>query len=430
MAAFFSGAINKAGNKVLGQMGQKGATKSVALPDGTTLEVPVDRKVRTMSDGSVVVETPGEMPAMYSPTAVSKSRQAENQVIENRYARPDLDPFRTGIEAEYGGVSRTAPTVAATPAYGGAQINTARADAIPIDTRTASYDSGIGRARLGMAAETGAGMAQAEGLGMARGAALGQAPSAAALQLQSGQEQALRSQLALAASARGGAGAQMLAGSNAANQAAQIQSMTNQQAALLRAQEIATARQQYLSGAEEARSQGLTGQQVGLAEAGLGLTQRAQNIDLGTKLREQELGLAERGALLEQEAGLAGANQEYGRAMANAGFQATSQAQMDQYRLGLLGNISNLQNQSRSGTTGYQNAMFGLAESAAERDARQRQIDEQNRIATQNAWIGAGGAALGWLTNFIPKPGGGSGGGSGGGAPTMGSNGLMTPAGW
>jgi ribosome-binding protein aMBF1 (putative translation factor) len=93
---------------------------------------------------------------------------------------------------------------------------------------------------------------QNRALGLAEDAALGRAPSVAEIQGRQQLEQAMQSQLAMAARARGGNMSLALrsAGQNAANMGVQ----GAQNAAMLRAQEMATAREQFASGAAASRT--------------------------------------------------------------------------------------------------------------------------------------------------------------------------------
>lgn len=85
--------------------------------------------------------------------------------------------------------------------------------------------------------------------------ALGLAPSAAEMQMRQGQEQALRQQLAMASSARGGAGAQIQARRQAMFNAADIDAEIARRTAILRAQEQERAGAQYLTGLGSVRGQ-------------------------------------------------------------------------------------------------------------------------------------------------------------------------------
>jgi hypothetical protein len=90
---------------------------------------------------------------------------------------------------------------------------------------------------------------QVEALGLQRQAAMGMAPSAAAIQMQIGLDEATQRQMALANAARGGAGAAMRAQRMAAQQGAAMQQAGIRESAMLRAQEMATARGAFGEGA-------------------------------------------------------------------------------------------------------------------------------------------------------------------------------------
>jgi hypothetical protein len=85
--------------------------------------------------------------------------------------------------------------------------------------------------------------------------ALGLAPSAAELQMHEAQGQAVRQQLAMASSARGGAGGQILAQRQAMANTADLNAEIARRAAMLRAQEQAQAEQAYLTGTASLRNQ-------------------------------------------------------------------------------------------------------------------------------------------------------------------------------
>lgn len=97
---------------------------------------------------------------------------------------------------------------------------------------------------------------QAEALALQRDAALGSAPSVAQKQLQAGQDAAMRSQESMRASARGASGV-ALADYGAAANIAMGQQQVNTQSGLLRAQEMAQARDAMASTAAAARGQNL-----------------------------------------------------------------------------------------------------------------------------------------------------------------------------
>lgn len=98
---------------------------------------------------------------------------------------------------------------------------------------------------------------QSDALGLTRDAAQGRAPSQAELLGRSMNEQALAGQMSAAASARGGALAQASAMRRASAAGAAQTQQNNAQMAALRANELATARGQYLQGAGQIRGQDL-----------------------------------------------------------------------------------------------------------------------------------------------------------------------------
>jgi hypothetical protein len=87
-------------------------------------------------------------------------------------------------------------------------------------------------------------------VGLARTAAEGNAPSVAQMQLRQGMDQANAQAAGMAAGARGGGGNLALAARQAQMQQGQNAMATNQQNAMLRATEMAQARQQYMQGAQ------------------------------------------------------------------------------------------------------------------------------------------------------------------------------------
>lgn len=94
---------------------------------------------------------------------------------------------------------------------------------------------------------------QGDALGLMRGAAMGQAPSFAAIQQQQGLNQAMGMNMGMAASARGGSGAQALAQRSMLANNADMQQGATASAAGLRAQEMAQARGEYMGGASNMR---------------------------------------------------------------------------------------------------------------------------------------------------------------------------------
>lgn len=202
-------------------------------------------------------------------------------------------------------------------------------------------------------------------------AAEGRVPSAAEIQQQQGLQSALKGQLAAAASARGGAGAQIAAQRQAANVGAGMQAQAAQQAAAMRAQEQAQARGQLTGAiqAQRAGDMGFFGQEAGVAGQQTGFRQQAnmlapqltldaarvnqQQQQLDNQLTTSLLGLgldAERLATMstadKQRLALQYdqmmVNRDLGIAQTNAGAQAAqagAQANMMGAGLGLAGTI-------------------------------------------------------------------------------------------
>jgi hypothetical protein len=103
-------------------------------------------------------------------------------------------------------------------------------------------------------------------VGLSRAAAEGNAPSVAQMQLRQGLDQANNQAAGMAAGARGGGGNLALAARSAIQQQGQNAMTTNQNAAMLRANEMATARGQYMQGAQGMQTTDLaqSGQQAAL----------------------------------------------------------------------------------------------------------------------------------------------------------------------
>lgn len=102
---------------------------------------------------------------------------------------------------------------------------------------------------------------QQSALGLQQSAAMGQAPSVAAIQQQQGLNQAMGMNQSMAASARGGGNSQALAARSALANNADMQQGAVNSAAMLRAQEMAQARGDYMSGA-----MGMGAQDMGRAQ--------------------------------------------------------------------------------------------------------------------------------------------------------------------
>ena len=146
-----------------------------------------------------------------------------------------------------------------------------------------------------------------DALGILRGAATGSAPSAAQAQLQSGKDQAISTQMAMANS---GNLSQMIGGQKEAMaNAANITQQAANQAAQLRANEMATARSQYgqeatqyasQAGTNASLAQGLSGQQASLYGTQLG--QQSSMAGAANAALANQTTAAQAEAALEQQA--------------------------------------------------------------------------------------------------------------------------------
>lgn len=170
---------------------------------------------------------------------------------------------------------------------------------------------------------------QGQAMDMYRRQAMGQGPSIAQAQLQNQSQRNMTDALALSARSRGGNIAGMASQVQGANAYAQAQ--TNQQAAMLRAQEQQAAMQGYAGMANQLAGQGLAYDQLG-TQASLGASQNAlgwYSADRGMDMQAQEadrafaLGLYDRGAQLAKSvAGGAGG-------AAGAGMMSDERAKQD-----------------------------------------------------------------------------------------------------
>lgn len=180
--------------------------------------------------------------------------------------------------------------------------------------------------RLGMLGNADRGN-QTQALNLMRGAANGMAPSVAQLQQQQGIDAAVRSQQAMAASARGPA-ALAMANSNAAANTAALQQQGIAQNAQLRAQEMAQARGDFAGMASTMRSSDLSAQQLAAQDAQsaaqLQMATRAQNEQ--AQLQFQQLGLQAQGMGMQNEM----ANAQFGGAQDLAYQQMGQRVNEDQ----------------------------------------------------------------------------------------------------
>jgi hypothetical protein len=192
------------------------------------------------------------------PAAIPIKEPITGQVI-GWEKNPNYKPPSSGFDAnkyEYGGKRGMADTQS--NYYMGLGAASQLRDAAQADYTAANADRAQAQA---MRAQ------QEQALGLQRDAALGKAPSVAQLQMQAGLDQAMRSQEAQRASARGAAGVAMADYGAAANIAAAQQNTTTQ-SGILRAQEMAQARDAYMQGAT-----GIRGMDYSAAQQAAGMEQ-------------------------------------------------------------------------------------------------------------------------------------------------------------
>lgn len=191
---------------------------------------------------------------------------------------------------------------------------------------------------------------QSNALGLAQQAAQGNAPSAAQYMMNSGLNTAMANQQAIAGGARGAAGLALAGGNMAGNNAA-MQSQAFNQGGQLRAQEMATARDQYgnLATGQRGQDQSRIGQgnQMSQFNAGASNTTANQALDRDAQYRVGMGGVAGnlRGAATNAEVGATGAlntamnpyNQTMTSGTTMQGLRGTSFDTGQQTRAGIQG---------------------------------------------------------------------------------------------
>jgi len=277
--------------------------------------------------------------------------------------------------------------------YGGANIDTSG-----FNRQMSGFGSAAANANRARSQQVG-------DLGLLRGAAKGEAPSAAEQQLKMGAEDAIKAQQAAANSARGGAGARAAANRNAAFQGSEIQTKTNQQAAALRAEEMAAARGQLMAGSEALRAGDINQEttQLNAAQTALQPTvaqaQLAQQAGLQTQQLNTQAGMQQTG--LQAQAGLQ--NQQLGTQVDLANLQAALQAQgmQNQYNLGLLGQVDSSTKAAMGGNISQEQllANMGLSTEQMRLDQWKAEQNLKSGTAAQNAQTNlmTGTAGLGFL---------------------------------
>lgn len=250
---------------------------------------------------------------------------------------------------------------------------------------------------------------QADALAMQRQAALGQTPSVAQLQMRQGMDDAIRSQQALAASARGPAGLAM-AQSQAAGNIAATQQQAAAQGGILRAQEMAQARGDYMQGASGIRQgdvglQGADMQQQQIysrqaqSQAELEAQQRALN-------QQAQMGFTQMG--MENQRAYDAMAGQYGM----QGLEFGQQAQLNYNTVGMQdqrayeGMAANVAQNQMQAQIMRDQAQAGAVQSYNQFAQRQ---GEQNAAVDLKMFQGAVGAAEGGFQADAATGGGGKG---------------------
>lgn len=189
--------------------------------------------------------------------------------------------------------------------------------------------------------------ASADALSMMGGAARGEAPSVAMQQLQMGRDQSLQNSMAMANSVRGG-GANLAASQMAAQrQQGEMMGQVNQQAAQLRAGEMATARQQYGQMASAQRAQDLQAQGLDFQSAQAQAQMEQQQHGLNDQYSMGLYGLGQHSADQSQMGGIKGQEDMSGNQLAAgqinagvAGINAGASAQGGSQALGTAAGLA------------------------------------------------------------------------------------------
>jgi hypothetical protein len=208
-------------------------------------------------------------------------------------------------------------------------------------------------------------------VGLLRGAAEGTAPSVAAVQQQQGLEEAMRSQMAMAARARG---AQRSLGLRSAGMnVAQMQQQGVQNAAMLRAQEMAVARNAYAQAAAE-RQQLAGGLDIQRQAAILQARRANQDAALAAQQSNQRANLEASGLTLNRNSDyrraiMASLGNEYDQRMALTGATVPEQTAFE--RLGTIASRAG-EGLSKSGGSGW-GALAGAAAGGVETIGRDDQ---------------------------------------------------------
>lgn len=211
---------------------------------------------------------------------------------------------------------------------------------------------------------------QGDALGLARAAAMGQAPSAAQSLAQNQLDNSINSQMAMAASARGGSLAQAAAQRSAMMQGAQMQQQGVNQIGALRAQEMAQARDAYAQQAGAMRAGDMSQQGMNMQSE---LAQRQMND--AAQMGYERMGYGVNEAQLQADTARYQADLNYQNATNDRNLRRSEAATDRAWKLagGVLGGIGGFFSDASAKVPlyGYGSVGPGLSAAVGYRDAKQ-----------------------------------------------------------
>jgi hypothetical protein len=334
---------NNAANAELQQLQQQFALAQAAQKKGFWQQSPEEK--------AALAQLPAIMTKL--PQAVQNAGKA-NAVFQEAEKKMAAAPNLAQQEAgKYGGLAQDAR------ARGPVQ-----ADLTNYNQSRAAFQQGAGDTQNALALQ--------------RTAAEGNAPSVAQMQLRQGLDQSNAAAAGLAASARGGGGNLALASRAALQQQGQNSMQNNQQAAMLRAGEMAQARDAYAQTAVATRAQQL----------------QAAGLDAQTAMQQAQMELQSRAQTAQESMGYEGLRQ---------GVYGAQQQGQQQYQTANAQNQINVATGNRNAANeGFQNQQAATA-GAVQMGGRALEGITQ---AAKTYWPGGGGGSSG--PGNRPAYGGGS----------------------
>ena len=224
---------------------------------------------------------------------------------------------------------------------------------------------------------------QLSGLDALSAAAEGRVPSAAELQGSRQLQQAIAGQFALAASARGGAGAQALARQQAQSLAARQTTDVAGQAAILRAQEQSRAREILAQATGQVRAQDTQA-------AGLGLQAGQAQLQANTAaaLQNQRTALQRALGQAELTQGASLANQATALGLSQAQLQADQAAALQDQRTALQRALGQAE-LTQGASLANQATALGLSQAQLQADSAAALQDQRTALAAAQTQLGA-----------------------------------------